>query len=91
MTRATKRKPLPHDRRRAQPNRDPSRTEQPTERKPPSDVLWGVPAIADFIERPLRQTYYMIERQMIPVKKLSHRIIVGSKKEIAKALSGADA
>ena len=42
----------------------------------PDDLLWGVPAIADHINRTVRQTYYLIENDLIPVTKLGPRTIV---------------
>lgn len=46
------------------------------------DTLWGVEEIARFIGCPIRRAYYLIERGKIPVKKLSHRTIIASKRRL---------
>jgi hypothetical protein len=33
------------------------------------DALWGARAIAAFIDRPLRQTFYMLETGVLPARK----------------------
>jgi hypothetical protein len=33
------------------------------------DALWGGQAIANFIDRPLRRTFYMLENGMLPARK----------------------
>jgi hypothetical protein len=38
-----------------------------------SDVLWGAEAIADAIGQSTRQTFYMLERGMIPAKKIGKK------------------
>jgi hypothetical protein len=56
------------------------------------DILWGVRGrngIARFIGRTERETYYLIDRQMLPVKKLGHRTITASKRQLRK-LFGAE-
>ena len=53
----------------------------------PADYLWGVPAIAAYINKPVRATYYLIERGVIPTKKFGERIIVARTSEIDKALA----
>ncbi len=50
------------------------------------DLLWGAAAIAGHIKRSLRQTYYLIEQEKLPVKKLGPRTIVGSRAEIDASL-----
>jgi hypothetical protein len=56
-----------------------------------SDALWGVVSIAKHIKRSIRETRYLISTKAIPVQKLSHRVILGRKSVIDKALSGEDA
>jgi hypothetical protein len=55
-----------------------------TGKKMPDDVdtLWGVEAIARFIDCPIRRAYYLIERGKLPVRKLSHRTIIASKAKL---------
>jgi hypothetical protein len=52
------------------------------------DVLWGVKAIAEYVRRSQRQTYYLIERKIIPANKAGHRTIVAFKSKIDAALAG---
>jgi hypothetical protein len=56
-----------------------SRKDQPQRS---GDLLWGAEAIAHHIDRSVRQTYYLIERQRIPVTKLGHKTIVASRAEL---------
>jgi len=56
------------------------------------DILWGVNGdngIARFIGRSEREAYYLIEKGMIPVKKLGHRTITASKRELRRLFGGA--
>jgi hypothetical protein len=57
------------------------------------DLLWGVEAIAAFIDRTPRQTYQLVETQQIPFTKMGGRI-VGSRsalrRRFAAAGNGAD-
>ncbi|MGL3211653.1 hypothetical protein [Bradyrhizobium sp. BR 1433] len=53
----------------------------------PDDLLWGVQAIATHIKRTVRQTYYLIERDLIPATKLGARTIVARRSEIDNAFS----
>jgi hypothetical protein len=46
------------------------------------DTLWGVQEIARFIGCPVRRAYYLIERGKLPVRKLSHRTIIASKRRL---------
>ena len=48
------------------------------------NLLWGVQAIADFIGN------YLIKRCKLPVRKLSHRVIVASRRELRAALLGGE-
>jgi hypothetical protein len=50
------------------------------------DLLWGIGEIAKEIRRTKRQTEYMIAKQIIPVTKLSSKIIVGSRRQIRRQL-----
>jgi hypothetical protein len=55
------------------------------------DLLWGVAEIASFIGKPLRQTYYLIERGALPVHRptgRTGRTIIARKSEIQARLSG---
>jgi hypothetical protein len=56
----------------------------------PDDLLWGVQAIADHIKRTVRQTYYLIENELIPVKKLGARTIVARASELDRVFSRDD-
>ena len=47
-----------------------SRENQP---QPSGDLLWGAEAIANYIKRSKRQTYYLIENEMIPIKRSGRR------------------
>ncbi|MDR6302564.1 hypothetical protein GGQ85_000240 [Nitrobacter vulgaris] len=50
------------------------------------DLLWGVGAIAQYIGRPVRTAYYLIDRGVIPAKKLGPKAIVAVPSEIDRAL-----
>jgi hypothetical protein len=54
------------------------------------DVLWGVAAIAGYIRRTERQTYYLISKKAIPAKKLGARTIIARKSEIDTTLASDD-
>jgi hypothetical protein len=54
-----------------------------------ADLLWGVPAIANFIGRTPRQTNYLIYKKIVPVIKRGRKTIVGSRSEIRKAFFSA--
>ena len=53
------------------------------------DSLWGVAAIAEYAELPIRRARYLIDIQALPVTRLGARIIVGSKRAIDGALGRA--
>jgi hypothetical protein len=56
-----------------------------------SDTLWGVPAIAKFIGRSVRQTRWLIHKNVVPATKRGAKTITGSRAEIRKTfLSSAD-
>jgi len=57
----------------------------------PNDLIWGAQSIARYINRPLRTTYYLIEKGLIPAKKLGPRTIVARASELDHALSRDDA
>jgi hypothetical protein len=50
------------------------------------DTLWGVQAIADYIGRNRRQTYYYLQEGLIPGKKIG-AIWIGSKSKLRAFLS----
>jgi len=62
-----------------------------TEPKPivAGDLIWGVPAIARYINRTDRTTYYLIAKGFIPIKKLGPRTIVARTSELDRAFSDA--
>jgi hypothetical protein len=45
------------------------------------DVLWGVAAIAAYINRSERQTYYLIAKGL-PAKKIGRKIIMARRHEL---------
>ena len=50
------------------------------------DLLWGIAAIARYIGRSQRQTYYLVARGAVPAKKLGARTIAARKSEIDAVL-----
>lgn len=56
------------------------RAKQPQE--PSGDLLWGAKAIAEHIRRSKRQTYYLIENELIPFKRVGPKTIVGSRSQL---------
>jgi hypothetical protein len=56
----------------------------------PNDLIWGARAIARYINRPVRTTYYLIEKGLIPAKKLGPKTIFARASELDRALSGND-
>jgi hypothetical protein len=55
------------------------------------DLLWGVPSIAAEINRTPAQTYHLIsKRKLKGVTKLSHKVIVGSRRRLRQQLAGDD-
>lgn len=54
------------------------------------DLLWGVAAIASYIQRTERQTYYLIAKGHIPAKKLGAKTILARKSELDSALAQDD-
>ena len=59
---------------------------QQKQKQSSGDLLWGAKAIADHIQRTERQTQYLIENDMIPVKRLGPKTLVGSKTQIDASL-----
>jgi hypothetical protein len=53
-----------------------------------SDILWGIPEIADYIRRTKRETDYLVQQKIVPTRKHSHKCITGSKRKIRLALQG---
>jgi hypothetical protein len=51
------------------------------------DTLWGAKAFADEIGRPVRQTFYLLERGLIPARKIGNAW-VGSRRKVRAHLSG---
>ena len=50
-------------------------------------LLWGVRAIADYIGRSERQTYYLIEKNLIRgIKRVGPKTLVGNPAEIDASL-----
>lgn len=55
--------------------------------QPPDDLMWGAEEIANYIQRPIRTVYYLIDRGVLPVKKLGPRTLVARRSEIDRAFS----
>jgi hypothetical protein len=53
----------------------------------PNDILWGCAAIARYIRRSERQTYYLAATGAIPTRKLGPRTLVARKSELDRALA----
>jgi hypothetical protein len=53
------------------------------------DLLWGVEAIADFIRRPVRQTYHLIYTKKLPTNKVG-AIHTARKSKLRACLLGED-
>ena len=54
-----------------------------------SDTLWGVAGsngIALFLKKPPRTVYYMINRGMLPVRRLGRKTITASKSQLQQHL-----
>jgi hypothetical protein len=52
-----------------------------------NDLLWGVEAIAAYIGRNVRQTYYLVQTQKIPAQKMG-ALWVSRKSTIDRVLTG---
>jgi hypothetical protein len=52
------------------------------------DLLWGIGEIAKEIRRTKRQTEYLIQQDVIPVNRLTPKIIVASRRAIHRQLGG---
>jgi hypothetical protein len=55
------------------------------------DLLWGVDGpngIAAFLGINPRRCYYLIDRQVIPVRKIGHRTITASRAELRRLFAG---
>jgi hypothetical protein len=48
------------------------------------DLVWGVPAIAAEIRKTPRQTYYLIGKGTLPVKKLGARTYAALRSELRR-------
>jgi len=55
----------------------------------PGDLIWGAVAIAQYINRPVRMTRYLIATGRIPVKRLGPRTIAARTSEIDRTFSEA--
>jgi hypothetical protein len=65
----------------------PTAVATPPEADHPSDFIWGVAGengIAAFLNLEARQAYYLIDKGLIPVRKLGHRTIVASRAQLRK-------
>jgi hypothetical protein len=51
-----------------------------------SDLMWGAQAISNYIGRHVRSVYYLIDKGVLPVRKLGPRTIVARASEIDRAL-----
>jgi hypothetical protein len=51
------------------------------------DLLWSVEEIAAYIRRPVRQTYNLIQRDLIPTRKVG-AILTARKSELRARLLG---
>lgn len=60
---------------------------------PENDFVWGAKAIADEINRTVRQTYYLIEKKGLPVHRIesggTKAMLVASKRRLREWLVGA--
>jgi hypothetical protein len=60
---------------------------------PENDFVWGAKAIADEINRTVRQTYYLIEKKGLPVHRLesggTKAMLVASRRRLRGWLVGA--
>jgi hypothetical protein len=54
---------------------------------PADDVLWGTPAIADFIGKSLSETQYLIRTGALPVGRLGPKTIFSSKRQLRRRLT----
>jgi hypothetical protein len=55
------------------------------------DTIWGVGGkngIAATIGRTPQQTYYLISRGRLPVRKIGHRTIIASREKLRRHLAG---
>jgi hypothetical protein len=58
------------------------------------DIIWGVAGksgIAAELDIPEAKAYYLIARGAIPVRRLGHRTITASRRELHRYLAGAGA
>ena len=67
--------------------------DNPTDDTLAQDLIWGVGGrngIAAYLRIKPRQAYYLIERGVLPVKKLSHRIITARRSELRRHFTSFD-
>ena len=56
------------------------------------DLLWGVTGkdgIAAFLNLEVRKTYYLIENDKLPIKRLGHRTIAARRSELRRYFTSA--
>jgi excisionase family DNA binding protein len=54
------------------------------------DLRDGVGTIADYTGLQKRKVYYLIEKGVLPIRRLGHRTIIGRKSQINAALRNQD-
>jgi hypothetical protein len=53
----------------------------------PKDALWGIRAIADYLELEYHQVQYLIQQGGLPVTKLGPRTIIALRSELDRAMT----
>ena len=53
------------------------------------NILWGIPALARYVDRDIRKVRYLVDLGILPVRRLGPRTIIAFKTEIDAALSRA--
>jgi predicted DNA-binding transcriptional regulator AlpA len=77
-----------------QPHNDASRDVRGTTPRPPNlptDILWGVRAIAEYVNRTERQAYHLVATGALPARKIGPRLIVARRSEIDRVISSQEA
>ncbi len=52
-----------------------------------NDLLWGVPAIADYLGKSLTETQYLVRINALPVGRLGPKTLFASKRQLARHLT----
>jgi hypothetical protein len=52
------------------------------------DILWGAKEIGAEIRRSEAQVYYLHEKKLIPTRKVGHRLITASRRQLRRHLAG---